>query len=153
MLNGQCADLLQAYLMDVSDPTSANFGKHWTAQQVADTFKPSEVTVKAVNNWLLNAGFSQDQLSGGASGWMNVNTTFAEAEALLDAEYHMYQHEQTGTQQVATSSYTLPSHLSRSHVDFVLPSVHFDGLLGGGGGHVRMDKQTKKGHGKAKGAR
>jgi hypothetical protein len=30
----------QEYLMDVSDPESPNYGNHWSAKQVAETFAP-----------------------------------------------------------------------------------------------------------------
>jgi tripeptidyl-peptidase-1 len=36
------------FLMDVSHPTSPNFGRHWTATQVAEMFAPSRDTVAAV---------------------------------------------------------------------------------------------------------
>jgi len=132
--------------MGVSDPKSVNYGKvmilfnyslvlpfpdldeqHWTAKQVADTFAPSTTTVTAVNDWLVGAGFDKSQLLGSPSqGWVRVNTTFAQAEALLNAEYHHYVHKRSGAKQVATSSYSLPRHLAGHHIDLVLPSVHFD---------------------------
>lgn len=59
-------------------------------------------------------------------GWVRVNTTFAQAEALLDAKYHHYVHKRSGTKQVAATSYSLPRHLAGTHIDLVLPSVHFD---------------------------
>jgi len=115
--------------MSVSDPKSPNYGQHWTPQQVAETFAPSSDSVAAVNNWLLSAGFTSSQLSGSVSmGWVNINTTFAQAESLLDAEYHVYEHSRSGAQQVATKSYSLPNSLAGVHVDLVLPSVHFDAL-------------------------
>jgi tripeptidyl-peptidase I len=33
-------DKAHEFLMDVSDPKSVNFGKHWTPKQVAETFAP-----------------------------------------------------------------------------------------------------------------
>jgi len=38
------------WLMDVSDPKSANFGKHWTPEKLIETFKPSFVTPFVVLN-------------------------------------------------------------------------------------------------------
>lgn len=35
-------------LRDVSDLNSANYGEHWTRQQVAEMFEPSEETVDMV---------------------------------------------------------------------------------------------------------
>lgn len=36
-------DKAYEYLEDVSHPTSANFGKHWSAKKVAETFSPRQV--------------------------------------------------------------------------------------------------------------
>ena len=33
-------DKAYEHLMDVSHPSSENFGKHWTAKQVAEAFRP-----------------------------------------------------------------------------------------------------------------
>lgn len=47
-----------AFLMDVSDPTSPNYGNHWTPAQIIDAFSPTEEAVKDILEWLLDAGFS-----------------------------------------------------------------------------------------------
>jgi tripeptidyl-peptidase-1 len=117
----------QAYILSVSDPKSPTYGKHWTPEQIASTFAPSPATASAVTSWLLSSGFATHAISPSSSGgWLNINTTFAEAEALLEAEYHVYEHAETGTTHVATQSYSLPRVLAGKHVDMVLPSVHFD---------------------------
>lgn len=36
------------FLMDVSHPDSENYGKHWSAKEVAEMFAPSEETVSSV---------------------------------------------------------------------------------------------------------
>jgi len=37
-----------SHLMDVSHPESTNFGKHWTAKEVADMFSPRSVTIRVL---------------------------------------------------------------------------------------------------------
>ncbi|POS76710.1 Pro-kumamolisin [Diaporthe helianthi] len=44
------------YLMDVSHPHSPNYGKHWTAEEVINTFRPSDADVEAVRGWLVGSG-------------------------------------------------------------------------------------------------
>lgn len=44
--------------MDVSDPQSENYGKHWTPSRVHDFFSPSEETIETVKEWLIAAGKS-----------------------------------------------------------------------------------------------
>ncbi|KAI9852854.1 MAG: hypothetical protein M1838_004413 [Thelocarpon superellum] len=113
------------FLMDVADPTSPNFGKHWSARKIAETFAPAPETAAAVKTWLVDAGIAADRLALSQSlNWLQLNATVEEAERLLQAEYHVYQHED-GTPHVACESYSVPAHVSQ-HVDFITPTVHFD---------------------------
>ncbi|KAH7913546.1 peptidase S8/S53 domain-containing protein [Hygrophoropsis aurantiaca] len=117
---------IDSYLNDVSHPDSPNYSQHWTADQVAEKFAPANDTIDAVRAWLMASGIDSNriQLSPG-KGWMHVaNSTTAEAEKLLRAEYYVYIHD-TGVEHVATESYHLPSHMT-THVDFVMPTIHFD---------------------------
>jgi len=85
---------MEEFLMDVSHPESPNYGKHWSAEKVADMFAPSKESVEAVRAWLHSSGFHPERvkLSPGRN-WVDVNATTAEVEALLEAEYHVYSHE------------------------------------------------------------
>ena len=120
-------DNLDGYLSDVADPQSPNYGKHWSPAKVAETFRPSKVTVDAVHTWLaINNGIRPDniQLSRNRDA-LHVNVTVAEAERLLRAEYNVYRHGETGMERVGChQGYTLPEHVSK-HVDIVWPTVHF----------------------------
>jgi tripeptidyl-peptidase I len=49
-------------LLDISDPRSANFGKHWTPKQVAETFAPAKETSELTIAWLVESGISRDRL-------------------------------------------------------------------------------------------
>ncbi|KAL9127909.1 MAG: hypothetical protein Q9217_003295 [Psora testacea] len=113
------------HLMDVSHPDSPNFGKHWTAKQVAETFAPTQESVDAVMEWLRNSGISAERISRSQSlGWLQFDATVLEAENLLKTKYHLHRHE-TGKPHIGCDSYHIPEHL-RPHVDFITPTVHFD---------------------------
>ncbi|KAI9838619.1 MAG: hypothetical protein M1819_004933 [Sarea resinae] len=113
------------FLMDVSHPDSPNFGKHWSAKQVAEMFAPSEESVDKVKGWLASSGISTDRVKQSQSlSWLNVNATVDEVERLLQTEYYLYQHH-TGHPHIACDSYSVPEHV-REHVDFITPTVHFD---------------------------
>lgn len=72
------------YLMDVSHPDSPNFGKHWTAKQVAEMFTPSQESYDAVTIWLRSSGIAPERISKSQSmGWVTFEATVAEAENLL----------------------------------------------------------------------
>jgi tripeptidyl-peptidase-1 len=112
------------YLMDVSDPKSLNYGKHWSVEQVAKTFAPSHETVSKVIEWLTDFGIAGAEQSPSLS-WVSVNVTISQVEVLLDTEYFEYKHDTTDQSHVACEQYSLPQHI-QEHVDFVTPTMHFD---------------------------
>lgn len=121
--------------MDVSHPESKNYGKHWTAKQIAETFAPSAESLSAVMDWLSSHGISGDRVkqSQGLS-WVHADVTTAEAEKLLSTKYYQYKHAVTGQSHVACDEYSLPKDL-QEHVDFITPTVHFD---------AKVDKNKKR---------
>jgi tripeptidyl-peptidase-1 len=116
-------DKAEEYLLDVSHPKSPNFGKHWTAKQIAETFAPAKDTVDAVSAWLSESGitgFSQSQ----SLTWINAKVTVEQAERLLQTSFYEYVHE-NGKSHIACEVYSVPEDLRR-HIDFITPTVHFD---------------------------
>lgn len=81
-----------AHLMEVSDPHSVNYGKHWTVEEIHAEFAPSDETIEAVKTWLEESGFNRDNIAESASrGWLGVDMPVHKAESLFDTEY--YEHE------------------------------------------------------------
>lgn len=131
-------DRLEEHLMTVSHPESMEYGHHWTPQKVAEAFAPSQETVDAVSNWLVQAGVAIERQSrSGSQGWLTFEATVQEAERLLRTEYSIWEHEDSQTPHVATTHYSLPASVSE-HVDFVMPTLHFDRKL------PSKDKQKKR---------
>lgn len=123
----QNVDRIEELLLDVSHPESPNYSNHWSASHIADTFRPSELSIATVREWLLSEGItsSRTRLSN-SGGWMEANVSVAEAERLLKTQYHIYRHGPTDVQHVACAEgYHLPGHVAK-HVDLVLPTLHFD---------------------------
>ncbi|OAX32243.1 subtilisin-like protein [Rhizopogon vinicolor AM-OR11-026] len=119
---------IETLLYDVSHPDSPNYGKHWSPGQIAAKFTPSTESVETVHAWLIESGVEPHRVKlSPTKGWLEVTSTVEEAESLLNAEYHVYDHE-TGTKHVACDSYQLPEHVV-PHVDFVTPTIHFDAKL------------------------
>jgi tripeptidyl-peptidase-1 len=131
------------YIMDVSDPQSPHYGRHWSAAQVAQTFAPSQDTVEAVQRWLVEAKIPAERhaVSSGR-GWIHFNATVAEAERLLATEYFFYEHEDSGDLNVACDSYSVPS-VIREHIDLIIPTVHFNNKINSR--HVLRARQTPTG--------
>lgn len=96
-------DKLDDFLNDVAHPESPFYGQHWTALDVAKKFAPSTETIDAVKEWLADSGIDGERLRLTPSkGFIEVEVTAAEAEALLDTEYHLYQHD-AGAEHVGMS--------------------------------------------------
>lgn len=87
---------------DSSDPTSKNYGNHLTAKEVADFFAPSNVSVAAVRDWLVVAGIPAPDINLSMNKqWVQFDVPIRQAEDLLAADYHIYEHEDSGAQTVA----------------------------------------------------
>ncbi|KAL8835046.1 MAG: hypothetical protein Q9170_003474 [Blastenia crenularia] len=114
-----------ASLLDIAHPTSKNYGKHWTHEQIAEKFAPRPETIEAVGSWLTESGIehSRIQLSPGKN-WMNFNASISEVERLLQTKYNYYTHS-SGQGHIACDEYSVPQSISR-HIDFIMPTVHFD---------------------------
>ncbi len=79
---------------EVSHPKSPQYGNHWTAGKIAETFAPSEETISAVHNWLVGSGIPAERIKiSSTKGWINVDASVAEANELLRTEYNVYVHE------------------------------------------------------------
>ncbi|KAF9243181.1 peptidase S8/S53 domain-containing protein [Melanogaster broomeanus] len=92
----------------VSHPDSPSYGNHWSAGDVARKFAPTDETIDTVRSWLISSGISDERIAiGRTKGWIQVDATVEEAERLMNTEYNDVQ----------------------PHVDFVIPTVHFDTKL------------------------
>lgn len=91
---------VEEMLASVSHPESPNYGKHFTAVEIVNTFAPSQETIDEVTNWLMDSGISHNRLRLSLNkGWIHVNASTSEVEELLKAEYHVYTHT-SGAQQI-----------------------------------------------------
>ncbi|KAH7346722.1 peptidase S8/S53 domain-containing protein [Rhexocercosporidium sp. MPI-PUGE-AT-0058] len=117
------------FLIDVSHTESPNFGKHWSAKQVAEMFAPSDETVSSIYDWLAKSGITSNRIKQSQSlNWIHANLTVSEAERLLNTKYYEYTHLESGQAHVACEEYSVPEDIQR-HVDFVTPTLHFDAKI------------------------
>jgi tripeptidyl-peptidase-1 len=115
-------------LMDVSHPSSPNYGKHLSAEEVHSLFAPAEASFNAVKNWLLDSGLDEsDILHYENKGWLGLDIPASRAEDLLNTEYYEYE-EKASSHRIGCDVYSLPAHLSE-HVDFVKPGIKLSAPL------------------------
>ncbi|KAH8702313.1 protease S8 tripeptidyl peptidase I [Talaromyces proteolyticus] len=118
------------HLMDISDPRSENFGKHWTPKQVYDFFSPSKKSVENVRGWLASNGIDKHRHKVASSrGYIQFHATVDEAESLLGTQYNIWEHTNTGEISISCDEY----HVSRDiqhHIDFITPTIGLDAASG-----------------------
>lgn len=79
--------------------------------------------MSAVKNWLVSSGIDADRVSQSANKqWIQFDATAAEAESLLQTEYHLYEHAGTGKTTVACDEYHVPQHVTK-HIDYITPGI------------------------------
>ncbi|KAK2072007.1 hypothetical protein P8C59_006386 [Phyllachora maydis] len=109
-------------LMDISDPHSANYGKHLTADEVTDLFAPSQSAADQVIDWLTAAGIHRSRIGQSVNKqWIQFDARADEVEALLLAEYSVWQHS-SGSTDVSCPAYHVPQHV-QEHIDYITPGT------------------------------
>lgn len=80
-----------------SQHDSPKYGQHYSAEEVADIFAPSESTVDSIRGWLLSAGIETEKISQSVNKqWLQFDASAVDLEALLGTEYHVYENTNTG---------------------------------------------------------
>lgn len=107
-----------------SHPSSDNYGRHWTSEDVIKTFQPSKKTVDSVLDWLVDlGGISRGRITHSDNkGWLAFDATAWEVEKLLHTEFNELEHTLTGNAVVACDAYHVPKSI-QDHIDYVTPGV------------------------------
>lgn len=116
-LKQQNVDLLEETLRRVSDPDSAQYGKHLTLEEVSSLVRPSELTQKVVRRWLQSHGIT-DCLTVHTRDFLQCTMTAEVAETLLPgSKFRRYTRD---SQSVVRSSAPYSVHDDvHQHLDFV----------------------------------
>ncbi|KAH9972912.1 family S53 protease-like protein [Russula compacta] len=116
---------LQDKLLDVSTPSSPNYGKHLSKEEVGAFVVPKPETLAAVNAWLAENGLNGSSTSP-FGDWISVQVTVGLANELFATQFSEFTHESTGETTVRTLQYSIPAHL-RGHLELVHPTITFPG--------------------------
>lgn len=116
-------DKAHDYLMDVSHPSSPNFGKHWSPEEVIEAFKPSDEAVDTVRQWLVDAGIPFKKISHSDNrAWFAFEASTQQMESLLHTVYHEYEDSKTGGVMPACDRYHVPKHV-QPYIDYITPGI------------------------------
>ncbi|KAM5530674.1 hypothetical protein V8D89_015646 [Ganoderma adspersum] len=108
-------------LMDISDPSSANYRQHLSKSEVNSFVSPSPDSVQAVTNWLTKYNVTPQSTSL-AGDILHLRVPIATANAMLSANYQAFIHEETGITLHKTESYAIPTAM-QPHLVFVYPTT------------------------------
>ncbi|XP_073338868.1 tripeptidyl-peptidase 1 [Pagrus major] len=110
-------DLLEETLRRVSDPDSAQYGKHLTLEEVSSLVRPSDLTQKVVRRWLQSHGIT-NCLTVRTQDFLQCTMTAEVAETLLPgSKFRRYTRD---SQSVVRSSAPYSVHDDvHQHLDFV----------------------------------
>ncbi|KAI0823314.1 family S53 protease [Trametes gibbosa] len=114
---------LQKALMDVSTPSSALYGQHLSKDEVEKFVAPSPDSVAAVNAWFAENGIEAKTISP-AGDWLSFSVPVSKANQLLDADFSIFTHQETGQTSIRTLAYSIPADL-KAHIDLVHPTITF----------------------------
>ncbi|MDO0915483.1 S53 family peptidase [Streptomyces sp. DT2A-34] len=103
-LAGRDAAGLAAYAKAVSDPSSASYGKHLSADRAQARFGATKAQVAAVKGWLTSAGL---KVTGVTRHYVAVTGDVAAAEKAFGTQLHNYT-KGTGTYRAPTTTVSVP---------------------------------------------
>jgi tripeptidyl-peptidase-1 len=105
-------------LIDVSDPSSPNYGKHKSLEEIATVVHADPESVAAVNNILkTKTGKSPSFTIGG--GFAVINLPVSTVETLFGTKFYKFQHvAYTNVTTTRSLDYNIPNEL-KDHLDFV----------------------------------
>ncbi|KAL3455892.1 peptidase S8/S53 domain-containing protein [Aspergillus heterothallicus] len=117
-------------LMDISNPTSPEYGKHLSAAEVHDLFAPREESVSLVQAWLESRGISGGRISQSVNKqWLQFDASAEEMEWLLQTEYYLYSHSESDRSHIACREYRVPESV-QPHIDYITPGIQLVELDG-----------------------
>jgi len=116
-------DELERHLYEVSDPSDRRYGQHLSPPEVNDLVKPTEETLKLVQEWLEGNEIHNVYYSP-ARDWITLSLPIGRAESLLGTKYSVFQHHDDGTRIIRTPQWSLPLHL-HAHIDVIQPTNSF----------------------------
>jgi tripeptidyl-peptidase-1 len=115
--------LLESTLMKVSDPSSGDYGKHLSNDEVHAMVRPKPEHVRAVHSFLAEHGVKGHVVSPN-SDFIRADVSVAQAERMFSGtEYHELAHSDVAHTIHRCLNYSLPAAVAAA-VDFVAPTVH-----------------------------
>ncbi|KJA14174.1 hypothetical protein HYPSUDRAFT_80924 [Hypholoma sublateritium FD-334 SS-4] len=104
---------LEKALFDVSTPGSALYGQHLTKEEVEAFVTPAPESISLIQEWLVANDITAKTISP-AGDWIQFSIPVSQANTLLEADFTIFNHDETGTQLTRTLAYSIPATLQES---------------------------------------
>ncbi|KAJ6487201.1 family S53 protease [Mycena vitilis] len=115
---------LEKTLLDVSTPSSSNYGNHLTKAEVNAFLAPTAEAVSAVQAWLASHDIVANT-SSSAGDWLSLTVPVTKANEMLAAKYETFKHVASGKTYARTLSFSLPTEVA-DHIATVHPATTFN---------------------------
>lgn len=116
---------LESTLLSVSTPSSPDYGKHLTNDELQHLTAPAETNIEAVSNFLLSFG-AEPRRATPNGDFVAATVPVEVAERMLSAKYVEVRHTSGKVVARTLGGYRLPAAVA-SAVDFVAPTIHIPG--------------------------
>ncbi|KAH3908194.1 hypothetical protein HBI56_191470 [Parastagonospora nodorum] len=121
------SSLLERTLMDVSSPSSPNYGQHLKRSELKDLIKPRAESSDAVLSWLQASGIESRDIANDGE-WISFRAPVKRAEEMMGAKFSTYQSKtRRDVKKVRSLSYSVPKEIRR-HIDMIHPITRFGQL-------------------------
>ncbi|KAF2416441.1 tripeptidyl-peptidase-like protein [Tothia fuscella] len=116
--------LFEQTLMDISNPTSANYGKHMKKAELKRMLRPASTATSAVIIWLKVSGINDADIREDGE-WISFIASIGQAEGMLHTNFSLYQNaNRKSLTKIRTLHYSLPKELW-SVIDMISPTTRF----------------------------
>ncbi|KAF7293931.1 Peptidase S53 domain-containing protein [Mycena chlorophos] len=114
---------LEAVAYDIATPSSANYGKHLTVDELVEFVKPTADTSAAVLEWLSENNIESTVISP-AGDTLSITIPVSQANELLDTTFSVFSDLDSGKTIIRTLEYSIPASL-HGHINLVYPTLSF----------------------------
>jgi tripeptidyl-peptidase-1 len=113
--------------MDISSPSSPNYGQHLKRHELKDLIKPRAESSSTVLSWLEQSGVEARDIHNDGE-WINFNAPIKRAEKMMGTTFKTYRSNvRRDVTKVRSLSYSVPKEI-RSHIDMIHPITRFGQL-------------------------
>ncbi|TQV92820.1 family S53 protease-like protein [Cordyceps javanica] len=120
---------LEKKLLDISSPSSPNYGKWLSKEEVEQYTAPSATTTSLVKLWLAAYGITGDAVRQPSPDWISFDVPVRKAESLLQTRYSLFHGEDDDQVTARALEYSVPR-LLHDHIDTIQPTTVFHADFG-----------------------